>query len=301
MCNAEDVRKDSLKRPIDYLKKNILARFENTNPNFLHYIEELVERGVIEKRINYLSEDDKIIMPYVGSDKCIYLQSTFLCFLWIHCYYGLVIYEELVVKYFENKQQGKNHVLNNELIKRTVEFQKYAMSLFVYYSEWDLTIYPGPNTKDTSGKEYHILANQLFLYAIDYIMCHEFAHLELGHFSSSKATIEKEREADRRAFELLLADRDGKNNMSIEMGVLLGLSGLLFTGPSVSGGKSHPDKHERIKTYLELLNPPCDSPTWSVACYMISVWDNKFSKNIEFPSTVADHKEMFYILYDRMC
>lgn len=286
--------------PIDFLKTNILARFENTNPGFAKYVHQLISDGTIQRTICYYYDQECVKTPFVSNDGYIHLQSTFLSFLWIHCYYTLVIHEEVSVKHFDKKTPSQQNIFNNELINKTIEFQQYAMSLVRFHSEWDLRVYPGPNTPDKSGKDYHIMANQLFLYAVDYVMCHEFAHLELKHFTSSKPRIDLEKEADKRAYELMLSGVTSENKVGMETGILIALCSLLFLSHSISGGGSHPDKHERIKEYLETINPPAESHLWSIACMLIGVWENKFSLNIGFPSHVADHKEMFYNLYPKL-
>lgn len=282
--------------PVDCIKEHILKRFSNTNPEFYDYIDSLIRKGVIKQNIIYCLENEKIKSPFVDSDGYIHIQSTFLCYMWINSYYSLVMYEELAVKYFENLQQDKNHLINHALISQTIDFQQYAMSLFKSYSDWDLTIYPSPKTPDTSGKNYCDLATELTIYGMDYVLCHEFAHLELDHFHSTKNSIEKEKEADNRAFELILAGRNGSNNVSLEMGILMGLCGLIFAKPKI-GSSTHPDIIERIKSFLELINPNDNSFHWCYVCMIIGVWDNKFSKNLDFLDN-ENYKKMFYELCD---
>lgn len=285
--------------PISSILDYIIGRFENTNPEFADYAKKLIGQGIVEPGIIILKEKEKIKTPCVNCDKHIYVQETFLSYLWIVCYSILVIYEEAVAKYYENVQKGASHIIDKELIYNCEEFLQYAISLKAYYSEWDTKKYPTPDKGNGTDIDYHIKATQLFLYAMNYILCHEFAHLEKGHLKKSKS-IDLEIEADERAFEHVLKGQTPENRMSLQMGVLIGLCSMLFLSCSVSAGNTHPDTHKRIKSFLEKVNPRDDSQLWSVACLCLGIWDMKFDKYNDFPDKVETHKEMFYMVLEEI-
>lgn len=291
--NNMDLATSEKESPISSILKFVIGRFENTNPEFARYAEQLIHQGIIESGICILKDREAIKTPFVRSDKHIYIQETFLSYLWIVCYSLLVIYEEAVTKHYENAQQGASHIIDKGLIYNCEEFLHYAISLKACYSEWDTEKYPTPDKDKGTNKDYHIKATQLFLYAMNYILCHEFAHLEKGHIGKPKS-IDLEIEADERAFELILEGQTLENKMSLQMGVLIGLCSMLFLSHSVSGHSSHPDTHKRIKTFLEKINLPDNSQLWSVTCLCLGIWDMKFNKYNDFPEKVETHKEMFY-------
>lgn len=292
--------KNTIKTPISDLKDQIIARFENTNPKFLELAAKMIDESIIKRGIRWDYSNGNIRSPHI-LDGSIYIQELFLCFQWIICYYGLVIYDEAVVKHYENEQQGANNIINKELVNICEEFLEYAISLVYGYSEWDTKKYPSP-MNDITGNDYHLKANQLFLNAINYIMCHEFAHAELKHAEcrGKKDPQEIENEADKRAYDLMLDGCDGDNEMSIKMGILMALCSLLMLTPKPVKGGSHPMAHHRIKIYLEYIKPDEKSQLWSVACLFLGVWDMRYSKFNDFPDNVDTHKEMFYKVIDEI-
>lgn len=73
------------------------------------------------------------------------------------------------------------------------------------------------------------IVNQIFLYAMDFIMCHEFAHIDKA--PQQGTPIEQEQEADDVAFDLLLKGCDGKNNTTLYLGIIMALATLLIMNP----------------------------------------------------------------------
>ncbi|WP_195579104.1 phage exclusion protein Lit family protein [Bacteroides intestinalis] len=283
--------------PIYNLANQIVARFENTNSDFYKLAKKLIAQGTIQRGIQWDRSNTSMKSPHIYKGS-IYVQEIFLCHLWIICYYGLVIYEEAIAKHYANTYEGGSYIINKELISRCEDFLEYTISLYYGYVEWDIDKFPSPIHSDISGKDYHLKANQLFLYAINYILCHEFAHAELGHTGEGKP--EKENEADKRAYELMLDGCNGDNNMGIKMGILMALCSLLMITPSPCKNGTHPVVYNRIKTYLEFLNPEETSQLWSVACLFLGVWSMRYNKDYLFPDEVSTHKEMFYKVIDEI-
>ena len=213
-----------------------------------------------------------------------------------------VLYDEAVAKPMQNFQQQKEvNKINTELINLTEELFQYGLSLIEFYSKWDKTYFPNPEEFAEEEEFYIYRANSLFVFASAFILYHEFAHVEKEHLSqiNQKVVLSQERkkfekEADDRAIDLMLQGRDGKNNKSIELGILMGLASILYFRKNVYGENTHPDTDARIKDYLEKLNPSNEEPIWGIASLFLKLWDNQFNHNFNWPKHVNDFKELFY-------
>lgn len=298
-------------QPIRVLQHNIISRFENTNSDFLKISRELVINKNLNPGISYYIYEEPILFkcehfksqtPCIDRNKKIAIHETYLSYLWIICYSMWVLYDEAVAKPMQNAQAGAIiNVINTSRIHEAERLFEYAKSLIKVYTPWDKTNLPNPEEYSQEEEYYILRANGLFTYAINYILCHEFAHVEKEHIDAIMArkvpNIERkifEKEADDRAIELMLAGKDGNNDKSIELGILIGLSSMLFFRNSTYGGATHPDTDNRIKNLLEKLNPSFDQPIWGVAALFFKMWDNQFKFNFNWPIHVNDFKELFY-------
>ena len=94
--------------------------------------------------------------------------------------------------------------------------------------------------------------------------------------------------------ELTLEGRNGENNLSVELGILIGLSSILFFSNKTYGGPHHPDTDKRITRYLEKLKPSNDHSIWGIAALCLRLWDTQFNLNFNWPLQVNDFKELYY-------
>jgi len=296
-------------QPIRVLQYNLTTAFEKTNPSFLQEVMRVINSAGLQSGINYYVFEESIWFsntqfrsqtPHVDLVKKIALHETFLSYMWIICYSVWILYDETVAKPIQKLQQGENApVIDFEAATSADLLLTYGRSLFDFYTEWNKETLPNPEKYSTGEAFYIERTNSLFLFAINFILCHEYAHVEKGHIDSlSSATIDDrkrfELEADARAIELVLKGRDGLNDTSIELGTLMGLGALLFFKKSTSGGLVHPDTDTRIKTYLETLQPPNTSPLWGIASLFFKLWDNQFKLQFTWPKAIFDFKELFY-------
>lgn len=297
-------------QPIRVLQHNIISRYENTNSEFLKSSKELIEKKGLQQGISYFIYEEPILFscehfktqtPFVDADKKIAMHETFLSYIWIICYSMLVLYDEAVAKPMQNAQlKIEINTIDKDVIKKAEELLQYGKSLIKSYSNWDKEYFPNPEKYSKEEELYILKANGLFIFAINFILCHEFAHVEKEHIDAlnSRPVDSKERklfekEADDRAIELMLNGKDGKHDKSIELGILIGLSSMLYFRKNTYGGETHPDTDSRIKNYLEKLNPSNVDPIWGVAALFFKVWDNQFNLSFDWPLDVNDFKELF--------
>ena len=166
-------------QPIRVLQHNITYNFENTNPGFLKLSQELVAKNGLNPGIDYCIIEEPIKTPFVNENKIISIHETFLSYLWINCYSLMVLYDEAVVKPMQNSQLHCNkNIINTDFIKLTEELFQYGKSLIRIYTQWDKNKYPNPEEYSDEEEFYIKKANGIFVYATNFILCHELAHVE---------------------------------------------------------------------------------------------------------------------------
>lgn len=213
-----------------------------------------------------------------------------------------VLYDEAVAKPMQNAQLKQEvHRINKDLIQTAEDLFQYGKSLIKVYSVWDKQSLPNPEEYSEDEAFYIHRANGLFVYAINFILCHEFAHVEKDHVNAvvSRNVPNDERklfekEADARAIELMLDGKNGITDKSIELGILIGFCSMLFFRSTTYGGHHHPDTDSRIKSYLEKLRPKEGDPLWGIAALFLKFWDDQFNLNFVWPKHINDFRELFY-------
>ena len=298
-------------QPIRVLQHNITRDFENLSPEFLKLARELADNGVLNPGISYFMDEEPIIYsnqhykgqtPFVNQYGKIALHETFLSYIWIISYSMWVLYEEAVYKPNYNLINGeKIHEIDLTIIEKTKELFQYGKSLIVSYSSWDKEYLPNPE-EYSDEEEYHILrTNGIFTKAISFILCHEYAHIEKKHIQNiltrEVSNDERkifEKEADDRAIELMLSAKNGENDKTIDLGILMGLASMLFFKSDVEGGAHHPDTDSRITNFLEKLDIADDDNLWGIASLFFKLWEEQFSLSFTWAKSVGTFKELFY-------
>lgn len=298
-------------QPVRVLIHNILSQFEETNPFFIELSRALVENLKLQPRITYhinnwpiiekVGEDGQPQSPYLNSNNKIVIHETFLSYVWCISYSLLVLYDENVAKISQNQVEGKPvHVIDLPKIEKAKELFNYAKSLIVVFSEWDKNELPNPELYTVDDKFYIERANGLFVYAMNFILCHEFAHVEKEHTNRLLAgpgtkshILAFEKEADERAIELILLGTNDVTKASTHFGILIGLCSFLFFKGTVAN-ETHPDTDDRITTFVEKIDPPPSNAMWGVAALAFKLWDDQFAKYYHWPKEIGDLKELFY-------
>lgn len=291
----------AIKTPIRWLLGYIAGRFEQTNEHFFELSKDLIKSGKIQRRIKLDNAHEGFSkgIAMVDSNGVMTYNECFLCYLWCMCYYGLVSYEKAVVIHQQNKQNGTANEIDREAIAIAEKAHQYAMSLVKFYSEWPTEI---PTPQDHDNNKDVNFTNQLFLYAINYIMCHETAHIVLRHKDgiSGEESYRQELDADMWAFNAILTPPYKDSELTIQMGVLMGLCAMIMSSPKTDDGQTHPSSFKRLNVFLEKINPKPSSQIWAMACLYIGVWDMVFSKGYDWGESCNDYKEMYYHVYEQI-
>lgn len=253
--------------PIIRLKGNILKDFENIGLKG-HVLENALLSGQFSNGIIYDNTHSSIQTPYAKcEDKSIYLQETFLAYLWSFIYSNLVIFEEGI---FKPSQAGTSTGFldfSMPIMNRARELFDWGIKLRKEYSEWDTRL-PNPNNYHDSDEEYYGLkANNLFSNGVSYILFHELAHLTQGHFQyctnvSLSDIIELEKEADNFAFDMLINPSDHEDDiLNKYLSIATIQCSMLFLSSNFMGikQKDYPDIDARISNMVYKLSLDSES------------------------------------------
>lgn len=286
--------------PVRVLQHNVIYSFENMNPAFLELSQRIISQLNLDPGISYLIEEGSIKSPYALFKK-IFIQEAFLSYVWCIAFSLTVLYEEVNVKssrnyYFSNQEE----VMDQEKIQDAYHLWEYAISLIKKYSEWNKELLPNPEYYDEKYEELIPKVNSVYLVAMNFILAHEFAHIELEHDSridsnlnKSELSIQMEKEADARAFRLVFDGINSINAIEKRIGILIGLCSLLFF-KSTTREDRYPDVDERIDAIISVVNPEPMDPMWGIATLAYRLWDNLFQKNLVWQSGLKSTKELYY-------
>ncbi|MFD0701927.1 phage exclusion protein Lit family protein [Myroides pelagicus] len=298
-------------QPVRVLQHNVTLQFETTNPTFVELSKTLIKNKGLKSGIGYYINDKAIHemvdghyqTPFVDEHGKIHVHETFLSYVWCVCYSMLVLYDEAIAKVSQNLvSETMLHKIDTKKIDKAQELFDYAKSLIVYYSVWDKTNLPNPEEYAADDTFFIERANGLFIYAMNFILCHEFAHIEFDHIEKIKQgrntvsdILEFEKEADLRSMELVLSGVTNNTKLSAEIGVLMGLCSMLFFKQK-SETTTHPATDDRIHKLIEKVNASNADPHWGIAVLAFKLWDNQFIKNFNWPKKVQDLKELYDLI-----
>ncbi len=304
-------------QPIRVLQHNIILKFENSNSSFLANSEDLVAKGKIQPGITCFANELPIYLgdrgennqtPFVDADNKIKVHETFLSYLWIFSYSITVLHDEAIVKLNTNRIAGYEiYKIDNEAVRLAEELFQYGKSLIKHYMPWDIENLPNPEFYSESEANYVETASNLFIHAVNFILLHEFSHIEKAHVHeiASRKVGSAERkifevEADARAIEIMLEGKDGKNDAAIDCGIIVALCSMLYFSKSIEGGEHHPDVDERILSFLKLVSKDEDDLIWGVGCLALRLWDDQFGINLSWHYEVQNFKDLFYYIQGQM-
>ena len=236
-------------------------------------------------------------------DATIEIHETFLSYVWGLSYASFVLFDEEINGPHTGKRPEHGKSLGY-FSSRAYAVFNHAMALRRDFREWPPHL-PNPETFGEEDRHYIEKTNGIFLAAIDFILCHEVAHVSCGHlrtkrqaqsrghFITSLEEKEFEWEADNWAIArvkrgIRSADR---NTTVVGYGAIVGLGGLLFLNRNLTS-RSHPDKNDRITNVLSMLSLPDLHNLWGIAATFYLLWDHAFQVGLNFPRDFASYKEL---------
>jgi hypothetical protein len=298
-------------QPVRVLQLNLAQTLENTNGGFLKLSQELVAKKLLQPGIKYTSNldgigtfiDGHIQTPYVNTDGEIFIHETFLSYVWCIAYSLWTLYDEAVAKPSQNLHAGKQiNEIDSEQIRISESVYRHGLSLYVFYSSLIDGKLPNPELYSAEQSFYIGKSNGLYLQAINFILCHEIAHIYLGHtkedprnMADSEILI-RERAADNAAIDWMLEGVTEENKATIHVGILIGLCSLLFLR-STTKSTTHPNADDRIDNLLTLVQPGDNDPMWGIAALAFRLWDDQFQKFFDWSlNNLGSYKDLYYFV-----
>lgn len=290
--------------PVRVLQHNILAAFENADPNFIEYSRNIIREKDLDPEIGFIINESatkglRIIGPHVViQERKIYLDETFLSYLWCFCY-SLFIHSKSYVPCTSNLD-----------ITRANALIDYAIRLKSNYEYWDKSVLINPELYKEEDQYDIEMANAIFQHACVFILCHEFFHIESGHMDSdiyqyrklslemAKEKLENENEADKKAVNLMLSGCNEGNERAVKFGITTALCGLMFLQNRL-GRDTHPDTDNRIIEALDGLELDENDACWLVACASLGLWQKLYGIEVNWEDS-GSFKETF-VHVSRQC
>lgn len=302
MINRYDPSQEGI-QPIRALYHNVIDQFEKTNPDFLELTRNLIKTIGLKPGIVYLINDKPIFYydedgnfqnqtPFISYDKQITLHETFQSYIWCIAYALTTAYEEAIAKPFNFRAE-----VNIKKVELSDTMFRYATTLIENFVEWDKRL-PNPELYSEQNQVWIEMIDNVYLHAVNWILCHEFAHAEKGHleqynpFETNEETLRQELEADTRATELMLYKRPQDIEATSNIGIVVGLCSLIFLSSEIKSD-THPHNDNRLDGFLRTIDPPRESAMWGVACVAYRFWDKQYRKNFMWPKAVSDMKSMY--------
>jgi len=275
----------------------------------------LLKRHGLNPSINYdytegplfnLMDPSKSLTPFVDGKKEITIQETFLSYLWSMCYSILVIHEEHFHKPMLNRLKKSKHPVDQVSLDAAYKLHRYGLSLIKTYVPWDKQTLPNPEEYSEAETFYIEKANGVFRTAAAFIICHELAHIKLGHLESTDTYVStadrklEEMQADHDAFFTMIkgaTDEVGKINYGV--GMLIGFCSLLLLQSKLQS-RTHPDSDDRVEAVLRQLELDDVSPLWGIASLSFKLWDDCYEKKLVWPKEVEHVKALFYSIHEQL-
>ena len=121
---------------------------------------------------------------------------------------------------------------------------------------------------------FSIGANGAYIYALAFILLHEYSHFVLGH-NQIEGPIEDELDADFSAFWDLYSEvKNEQEERTVVIGMVCSLSAIAIWQRTWQETEEHPSITERIEKLLKSVNdkPECLLKVKHIVCYYIRIW-----------------------------
>jgi hypothetical protein len=314
-------------QPIRVLQFNLTDQFGQTNPQFAALTEQVKATLGFSPGIQYHIGNNAILSsdgfndthtPYLMSGRIIHIHESFLTYVWCVSYALVTLFEEQVAKPDQNRLAGRQvHTPNQAWIGYSFELMRYAQSLFKTFTPWNKAM-PNPEQFDFANKAWIEKINGIYLFAMNFILQHEFGHAQSQHrikkaeARKRKASPEEyqalsrecEREADKLAIEALklghttisVYGRTMSTQLSSDIGNLVGLCCLLFFNKSAKTESTHPSTAERLNSFMQAAAPAPDSSLWGIACVALLLWGRQYQHDFALPTELDGYQDLYYLM-----
>lgn len=246
-----------------------------------------------------LIESPKFICGVEVATQKMQISTGCLQMLWACGYLNMMYWDKL----YKAGGLTKSIIMDPE---NDIELQR-AYKLF----EWSLNVVEGkisetewptglPQPLANAPREsWEILADELTLEAVGYLLLHELAHVYLKHDVSAKSvwSIEQEKEADSQAVEWIFRGVHNPTNghqikraISIATAFLMQCAVALFTKDW--GGKSHPPRWQRMDQVIRQIATDPDHPVFAFLIQLARMY-RTMAHGSSGPAKYADFLDAF--------
>jgi hypothetical protein len=288
------------KQPIRVLRHNISHSFQNIHSDIKNNHEILKQKGFLKDTIIYIVDNSLPIfpddgseeqIPYVKSDGTITIHEVFLTYLWCitFCMHTLV---------YKIVHKREKQMPPDAMAIECCRLYDFAMSLRKQFHILDKNNFINPEYYREDNKFYVETSNTIFVYAVDYILLHEYSHAVKRLFGG---TIKDEENADFEAGRLMIEGAKSNDDLAHRaIGGVIGLSSLLLLSGNTHS-TTHPETDKRILNFLKQLNHKDDnSEIWGLACLIFAFWDatNSLKLDFQFDNLGISYKERFIAMVE---
>lgn len=288
--------------PIDTLRIPMLSYIRTSLPSFHDELKDAINWRNLDNSFVYTYTNTKItesaeICRLPSGKIQIIFYDNYLQYLWCICYSFIVFYDQHYKKCkkldYDEKEFNKGLMVFNAGLTL---FDKHNTELFFSL--------PNPTIIENSEPYYISKASAIFLESFCFILCHEFGHHFLDHFSyeyqdySLNQYKKQELDADCYAIKTFIENFTSENELNKKCGIIAALSSFLFFDNEKMCGGDHPDPDVRIKNALTNLNLKSNDELWDWATIFFSVWsiyyhDTPIKNNRNLESTLLDFEYVF--------
>lgn len=288
-------------QPVRMLEQNILDWFERKYPEFRSELEQIGAASGAPISIKYYCDEapifnpnGDILMPYVTIENGqICLHETFLSYVWALSYSIMVIFDEGSHGPKTEKQPSHGKPVGH-FLQYGYDVLEYGLSLVKNYKPWPTDLpNPDPNWYKGEDNYFPTRANAIYVAAVDFILCHEIAHVTCGHLKKmAEAQLkgeylpkyeikEGEIEADAWALERVIRGIDPeRTKTTVGFGAVAGLASILFLGTDLTSS-DHPDTDNRIRAVLEGLGGEKIDNLWGIAAAYYVAWSTYYKIDLD--------------------
>jgi len=298
-------------QPVRVLWQNVLDWFEGKYPEFPSELEQIARDFGTTLTIKYFRSEAPILghpqgdmLPHVQiEDGHIAIYDTFLSYVWALSYGFFVIFEEQWHGPRTGKQPGHGKPMGY-FLDGGYKVLHYGFDLLTQFRKWPNDL-PNPDTYTGEATYYVGLTESIYLAAVDFILCHELAHIACGHLRRQKEAQARgecitcherkqfELEADKWAVERVSRGMRprGQSQTAVGFGFIAGLGSLLFLNRELTS-RTHPDKNNRIRTALVALAIDDLDSLWGIAAVFYIAWNQRFDAGLDFSGEFDTYKAL---------
>ena len=306
-------------QPVRVLANDIPPYFEGKYPDFQKELEDIGKQFGMARAINYCCDEAPIwnnqkkdcMTASVSFDGQIEIHETFLSYVWGLSYASLVIYDEHIHGPRADEQPAHGKPLGYFLSKG-YDVINHAIRLIREFKKWPSDL-PNPETYNDEDIFYIEGTKRVYLAAVDFILCHELAHVACSHlkkqkeaqnrgrYITSRERKEFEYEADEWAFIRVGKgiESPDRNKTIVGFGAVVGLGGLLFLNRNLTS-QTHPDKNDRIGNLLSSLSLDELDNLWGIAATFYIIWNHAFNVGLDISKEFDSYKDLVQVIDDQL-